>query len=119
MRQLIRIPVVVHVVYNTSEQNISDAQIHSQIDILSRDYRKLNVDANLVTSVFKPLAADTRIEFQLAVRDTDGNPTTGITRTATSITSFKRNNIENGLQVKSDAKTLGQARNISIYGYVT
>jgi hypothetical protein len=103
LRQIVRIPVVVHVVYNTPEQNISDAQIHSQIDILSRDFRKLNADANLVPSVFKPLAADTRVEFQLAVRDPNGNPTTGITRTSTNITSFKRDNRANGLQVKSNA----------------
>ena len=47
LRQIVRIPVVVHVVHNTPKQNISDDQIHSQIDILSRDFRKLNADANL------------------------------------------------------------------------
>src|SRR5215475_7608617 len=39
-----RIPVVVHVVWNTQQQNISDAQIQSQIDVLNRDFRKLNAD---------------------------------------------------------------------------
>ena len=103
LRQIVRIPVVVHVVHNTPQQNISDAQIYSQIDTLSRDYRKLNADANSVPSVFKPLAADTRVEFQLAVRDPDGKPITGITRTQTEVSSFKRNNLINGFQVKSDA----------------
>src|SRR5688572_13735277 len=41
---VINIPVVVHVVYNTSAQNISDAQIKSQIDVLNEDFRKLNAD---------------------------------------------------------------------------
>ena len=36
---VITIPVVVHVVWATNIQNISDAQIQSQIDILNRDYR--------------------------------------------------------------------------------
>src|SRR5262245_52022918 len=34
---LIRIPVVVHVVWNTAAQNISDAQIQSQITVLNED----------------------------------------------------------------------------------
>jgi len=36
------IPVVVHVVYQTDDQNISDQQIASQIDVLNRDYRMTN-----------------------------------------------------------------------------
>jgi len=35
-----KIPVVVHVVYKTAAQNISDAQIKSQIDVLNADFRK-------------------------------------------------------------------------------
>src|SRR5690349_16465125 len=42
------IPVVVHVLWNTSTQNISDAQIQSQIDVLNRDYQLLNSDSSLV-----------------------------------------------------------------------
>jgi hypothetical protein len=36
---LTRIPVVVHVVWNTAAQNISDAQIQSQINVLNRQPR--------------------------------------------------------------------------------
>ena len=39
-----RIPVVVHVVWNTAAQNISDAQINSQIDVLNHDFRRTNPD---------------------------------------------------------------------------
>ena len=35
---IIRIPIVVHIVYNTPVQNISDAQLMSQIDSLNRDF---------------------------------------------------------------------------------
>ena len=41
------IPVVVHVVFHTAAQNISDAQINSQITILNQDYRKTNADIEL------------------------------------------------------------------------
>ncbi len=36
--------VVVHVVWNTNAQNISQAQIDSQIDVLNRDFRATNPD---------------------------------------------------------------------------
>ncbi len=85
------IPVVVHVVYNTSAQNISNAQIQSQITILNNDFRRLNADAGLTPTDFQPVAADARIQFQLAVRDPNCNPTTGITRTSTNVTSFTDN----------------------------
>lgn len=85
---IITIPVVVHVVYNTSSQNISDAQIQSQIDVLNRDFRKLNSDVANVPSVWSGLATDAQVEFCLAKRDPSGNPTTGITRTQTTKTSF-------------------------------
>ena len=44
-KTLITIPVVVHVVWKTQQQNISEAQIQSQIDILNQDFRRLNLDA--------------------------------------------------------------------------
>jgi len=85
---VITIPVVVHVVYNTSAENISDAQIQSQLAILNEDFRRTNSDADNVWSQ----AADSEFEFCLAVRDPNGNATTGITRTSTTRTSFTSNN---------------------------
>ncbi len=82
------IPVVVHVVYKTATQNISDAQIQSQIDVLNRDFRKTNPDVNSTPAVFKPLCADARIEFELAKKDPQGNATAGITRKQTTVTTF-------------------------------
>lgn len=86
------IPVVVHVVYNTSIQNISDAQICSQINVLNEDFSRQNSDANNTPSVFASLSSDTRIRFYLATVDPDGNPTSGITRTSTNTASFTKNN---------------------------
>ncbi len=92
------IPVVVHVVFNTAAQNISDAQINSQITVLNQDYRKTNTDVSSTPAVFQPLCGDARIEFQLATTDPGGNPTSGITRTHTTRTSFADDD-----QVKSAA----------------
>lgn len=85
-RAVVTIPVVVHVVYKFSFENISAAQIKSQIDVLNADYRKMNADANQVPAVFQPVAADVEFEFCLATTDPNGNATTGITRRATSWT---------------------------------
>jgi hypothetical protein len=78
----------VHVVHNTATQNISDAQIQSQIDVLNKDYRKTNADIASLPAVFAPLAADSRIEFKLADKDPSNNPTNGITRTSTATAAF-------------------------------
>jgi len=88
---VITIPVVVHVVYNTTAQNISDAQIQSQIDVLNEDFRKLNADVSLTPSIFSALATDCQIQFCLAQRDPNGNATTGIVRKSTTTTSFSTN----------------------------
>lgn len=86
--EIIYIPVVVHVLYNTSAQNISDVQILSQIRILNEDFRRTNPDKNNTPSIFQSVAADVQIEFRLATKDPSGNPTTGIVRKYTSVTTF-------------------------------
>ena len=87
-RVVVSIPVVVHVIYNNSTQNISDAQINSQLTILNNDFRKLNADRTAVPSVFTSLAADCEINFCLAQRTPSGTATTGIVRVSTTTTSF-------------------------------
>jgi hypothetical protein len=86
--QVVTIPVVVHVLYNTTAQNISEAQIQSQLDVLNKDFRRLNADANKTPSLFQGVAADAEIEFCLAKQDPNGEPTNGITRTNTSVRKF-------------------------------
>ncbi len=85
---IISIPVVVHVVYSNEFQNISAAQILSQIAILNEDFRRLNADTSATPLVFAAVAADCQIEFCLATTDPNGNSTSGITRTFTTATSF-------------------------------
>jgi hypothetical protein len=87
-RSVITIPVVFHVVYNTTAQNISDAQIMSQLKVLNDDFRKLNADVNKTPTPFKPLATDVEVNFVLAKQDPSGIATTGIVRKQTTKTSF-------------------------------
>jgi hypothetical protein len=85
------IPVVVHVLYNTAAQNISDAQVQSQIDVLNEDYRKLNADVVNTPSIYAGLAADVNVQFVLARRDPGGAATTGIIHKQTKTTSWSTN----------------------------
>jgi len=94
-RSVITIPIVFHVVYQNSTENISDAQILSQLDVLNEDFRRQNSDADNTWSQ----AADTEIQFCLAKFDPNGNPTTGITRTSTTVVDFDTDD-----DVKYDAK---------------
>ena len=65
-RGLLEIPVITHVVSKTDEQNISDGQIQSQIDVLNKDFRARNSDLHKVPEVWRSLATDTQLEFRLA-----------------------------------------------------
>ncbi len=85
---VITIPVAVHVVYRTDEENISDAQIKSQLDVLNQDFRAKNPDISKVPEPFKEFVGDAQIEFVLATTDPLGNPTNGIIRTHTKRREF-------------------------------
>ncbi|HIE74234.1 MAG TPA: zinc metalloprotease [Flavobacteriales bacterium] len=87
-KTIITIPVVVHIVYASPQQNITDAQVQSQIDVLNKDYRRTNIDVIMTPSVWQSIAADCEIEFCLTSTDPNGNNTNGITRTQTSQSSF-------------------------------
>ena len=78
--KIITIPVVVHVFYNSDAENISDAQVKSQIDALNRDYNAGSIDVNKTPSIFQKVLANCKIQFVLAKLDPNQAPTTGITR---------------------------------------
>ena len=89
----VTIPVVVHVLYNASNTNanISAGQILSQIQVLNRDFSRTNSDTVNTPAPFRPLAANTGIQFCLAQRDPNGNPSSGIERRQTTIVTFTAN----------------------------
>ena len=110
---VITIPVVVHVLYNTSAQNISDAQILSQIQVLNEDFRRTNSDASDTPSDFLGVAADSEIEFCMATSDPSGNSTNGITRKFTSNSSWGTNDqMKSSSSGGTDAWDTGKYLNI-------
>lgn len=62
---VIEIPVVVHVVYNTAQENISDAQVRSQISVLNEDFNNTNADKTLVPAEFTDEDTSVNIRFVL------------------------------------------------------
>jgi hypothetical protein len=62
---VIVIPVVVHVLYNKQNENLGDAQINSQIDVLNEDFNNTNKDAALVPAEFKDEQTSVGIKFVL------------------------------------------------------
>jgi hypothetical protein len=86
--EILTVPVVFHILYNNSSQNISTAQILSQLKVLNDDFRRMNQDASQTPAAFRPAAADCRIMFCLAQVDPRGRPSSGIIRRQTSRQSF-------------------------------
>jgi hypothetical protein len=76
--KIVTVNVVVNVVYKTDEQNISQAQIKSQIAALNKDFRATNPDRSQTPTPWHGLVTDTRIQFKLVK----------VTRTATSKDGF-------------------------------
>lgn len=74
------IPVMVNVLYKTAAENISNAQIQSQIDVLNADYAATNSDYNSTPAYFQGVrSGDTHIRFELA----------GVVRKATTKASWR------------------------------
>ena len=85
---IINVPVVIHIIYNTADQNISLDQIQSQIISLNNDYSNLNANKINTPTVFAALAADTKIRFCLAQVDPQGRRTSGIVRKHSNSDAF-------------------------------
>lgn len=83
-RPVITIPVVVHVIHNGENigvgDNISEAQIQSQINVLNQDFRRLNSGVLFSPAPFRGTSDDPLIQFCLAQQKPNGSPTNGIMR---------------------------------------
>jgi tRNA1(Val) A37 N6-methylase TrmN6 len=62
-KRKIEIPVIVNVLYRTAAENISDAQIQSQIDVLNDDFNATNSDFNSVPALFSGVATNVGISL--------------------------------------------------------
>ncbi len=102
--QVITIPVIVHVVHDGDavgqNENISQAQVNSQIEVLNEDFRRLNSDTTDTPSNFQPVASDIQIEFCKAQVDPQGNVLNepGIHRYNGGQSSWSQNDIDNTLK---------------------
>jgi len=85
---IIKIPVVIHNLYHTSDQKITNEQAIAQLDLLNKAFRRKNADTVKTPAVFKPVAADCEIEFHLATADPMRRSTTGIVRKYTPVTTW-------------------------------
>lgn len=78
---VVHIPVVVHVIHNGdavgSNENISNAQVISQITVLNQDFRRMAGTRGFNNNA---VGADVEVEFCLAQRKPDGTATNGIDR---------------------------------------
>ncbi|MDF1675846.1 MAG: M43 family zinc metalloprotease [Vicingaceae bacterium] len=89
-----KIPVVVHVLYGNSTQNISMTQIQSQITALNQDFSASNTDISNVPSTFQSVIGNCDIEFCLAQIDPNNQPTNGVNRVNVGTTSLTTNQID-------------------------
>ena len=88
------IPVVVHVFHNYGAERISEAQILSEINFLNLSYKRLNADTVNTRPIFADVAGNARIEFRLARKDPNGNPTNGIVYHYTPLTNKADDNLK-------------------------
>ncbi|CAG5016731.1 hypothetical protein DYBT9275_05622 [Dyadobacter sp. CECT 9275] len=84
---LVTIPVVFHIVVSR-QSNVTDAQVMAQLDTINKDYAGINGGASRIPSYFKDLFGQSGIQFCLAQRTPDNQPSTGIVRYTTSSGSF-------------------------------
>jgi len=98
----VTIPVVVNVLYRTAAENVSDAQIQSQIDVLNRDFNATNTDFNsYIPAEYAGIKANVGITFTLQA----------VVRKATTKTSWRTNDdmkksTKGGINPTSPSNTL-------------
>ena len=93
------IPVVYHILHEGGVENISDAQIKSDLNDLNDSYRKRNANVTAVNPAFQGISADVEIEFRLAQKKNDGSCFSGITRTYSSATNTGGNAAANAVKL--------------------
>jgi len=82
---VIQVPVVIHILYHTPDQNLQMEAIDRLINALNRDFNKRNADTVNIPAAFKPYATSMGFEFKLATQDPAGRITSGIVRKYTPI----------------------------------
>lgn len=116
-RSVLTIPVVVHVLYKTDTQNISDQRIIDQIAVTNRDFAGRNPHS--MGAFPASMKANTGIQFCLAQFKPDGSPFNGINRVPTNVDYFIQNdNMKFTASGGVDAWDPGRYLNIWVCNYV-
>jgi hypothetical protein len=119
-----KIPIVFHVLHNNGIENISDEQIYNALEILNRDFRKLNADTATVQSDFVGMPSDVEVEFVLATKAPNGTCFKGITRTSSPLSyqgddgNAQVNAIRNGNDVYQQSWPGNRYLNVFICGEI-
>lgn len=92
------IPVVFHVVWNTSAENIPESAITAVLNQMNQDYSASNSNLSTVRNAFQGSIGNAGIQFCRAQFDPQGNATNGITRTQTTATWFNPNTQTNAMK---------------------
>lgn len=88
---MITVPTVVHQVFNTSFDYYPKEDVIAGIDRINDYFAGVYADTSLIPDVFKPLVAKVRIQLKLAQIDPDGNPTDGIMRVLSELSTMDMN----------------------------
>ncbi len=95
------IPVVLHVVWKNPEENLHDSILLDQIAVLNEDYNRLNADTGNLRALFKPVAGNARVRFEVhEIRRVKTNANFQLNVLTGSLMA----NLKNSTQGGSDAK---------------
>ncbi|HRI00973.1 MAG TPA: zinc-dependent metalloprotease [Saprospiraceae bacterium] len=82
----IEIQVVFHVVFLNEDENVSAAELYSQLEILNDHFHRRNAKLDIhIPEEFRSVAASPNINFCLAKKDPSGQNTTGVIRVKTNV----------------------------------
>jgi len=80
------IPVVVHVIHDFGSANVTDADVDYALDQLNKNINRQADNMSSTPDVFAAVSGSANVEFRLAKKDPEGNPTNGIIRIHSELT---------------------------------
>jgi hypothetical protein len=94
------IPIVVHIVHDYGQENISDSALNSYLKLWNVVYNKQNADTSSVIPTYAgfipnshtPYIGNPRIHLQLATKDPYGNPTHGVLKHRSALSFYAGDN---------------------------
>jgi Pregnancy-associated plasma protein-A/Secretion system C-terminal sorting domain len=84
----VTIPVIFHILYRNDAENLSMAQIESQLNVLNEDYGGTNADRSHLPGYFSNCLGSPNIRFERATMAPDGRASTGVVRRMISVNNF-------------------------------